>query len=206
MWSAPAAAASCALCGLLTVAITVASAQRASWMAALPTAPAPPWTSTVCPVSEPGRSRSGSVSATVRQRCAVRNGMPSAAPSSKLGSGPSRTTCRAGTTVYSAAVPHRRRGGRDDGVLGGGAPRPLVGRLPDPDALADQHGVDALAGGVDGAGAVLVGDLPVRTWLGTGAGLPVGRVDPGEGEADPHLAGPGLGNRAVAQLEDVGAA
>ena len=47
----------------------------------------------------------------------------------------------------------------------GATPRPeraLVGRLPDPDPLADQHRVDALADGLDRAGAVLVGGLPVR--------------------------------------------
>ena len=139
-WSAPAAAASCALRGLLTVVITVASAQRASWIAALPTAPAPPCTSTVCPVSEPAPSRSGSDSATVRQRCAVRNGMPSDAP---------ELEGRVGAQQH-----HLPR--RDDGLLGGGAPRPLVGGLPDPHPLADQHRVDALADRLDRARAVLV--------------------------------------------------
>ena len=66
-WSAPAAAASCALAALLTVVITVASDQRASWIAALPTAPAPPATSTVRPARAPGPSRFGPSSVTVRR-------------------------------------------------------------------------------------------------------------------------------------------
>ena len=48
-----------AFSGLLTVVMTNASDQRASWIAALPTAPAPPETSTVRPCSVPGPSRSG---------------------------------------------------------------------------------------------------------------------------------------------------
>ena len=104
-WSAPAAAASCAFAGLLTVAITVASDQRASWMAALPTAPAPPATRTARPCRVPGPSRVGPSSVTVRQRCAVRNGMPSEAPRSKDALSGSSTTCRAGTSAYSCAVP-----------------------------------------------------------------------------------------------------
>src|SRR4029453_14403515 len=142
-WSAPAAAANCAFSGLLTVAMTVASAQWASWIAALPTAPAPPWTRTVRPSSEPGPRRSGSDSATVRQRCAVRNGTPSDAPSSKDGPAPRSTVCRAGAR----------------GVVGLRPEGALVGRLPDPPALAHEHRIDALADGLDRPGAVLVRDL-----------------------------------------------
>jgi hypothetical protein len=46
-WSAPAAWPSFAFSSLLMVVITRAPPQRASWMAAWPTAPAPPATSTV---------------------------------------------------------------------------------------------------------------------------------------------------------------
>src|SRR5215218_2484981 len=57
MWCAPAAVASRAFASPLTVVITSAPAQRASWIAALPTAPAPPATSTVLPASASGPSR-----------------------------------------------------------------------------------------------------------------------------------------------------
>ena len=89
---------------------------------------------------------------------------------------------------------------RDDGVLGRRPERALVGRLPDPDPLADQHRVDALADGLDRARAVLVRRLAVRARVGVAPGLPVGRVDAGEGDAHPHLAGPGLGDGPVDQL------
>ena len=105
-WSAPAAAASCAFSGLLTVVITVASAQRASWIAALPTAPAPPCTSTVWPGqragADPVGQRLGDGQAAVRgeERDAERRAeLEGRRPA------PSSTVCRAGTTVYSAAVP-----------------------------------------------------------------------------------------------------
>jgi hypothetical protein len=85
--------------------MTVAPAQRASWMAALPTAPAPPATRTAVSRSAPGRSRAGPSSATVSARWAVTPGIPTLAPSSKSapsGSGKARS---AGTTVNSWAVP-----------------------------------------------------------------------------------------------------
>ena len=189
-WSAPAAAASCALSGLLTVAMTVASAQRASWIAALPTAPAPPCTSTVRPFSVPGPIRSGSDSATVRQRCAVRNGMRER-----------RAELEGRLGAEQHGLP-----GRDDGVLGRRPEGALVGGLPDPHPLTDEDRVDALADGVDRAGAVLVRGLPARARVGVGAGLPVGRVHAGERDADAHLAGAGLRDRPVDQLQDVGAA
>ena len=104
-WSAPARAASCPFSGLLTVVMTVASDHRASWIAALPTAPAPPATRTVRPSSVPGPSRVGPSSFTVRHRCAVRKGTPRLAPRSNDATSGSSTTWRAGTTAYSWAVP-----------------------------------------------------------------------------------------------------
>src|SRR3954451_22554082 len=82
MWSAPARAARWPFSGLLTVVMTVASDHRASWMAALPTAPAPPATKTMRPSSVPGPRRAGPSSVTLRHRCAVRKGIPRLAPRS----------------------------------------------------------------------------------------------------------------------------
>jgi hypothetical protein len=96
--------------------------------------------------------------------------------------------------------------GRDDGELGGRPEGALIGRLPDPHPFTDEHRVDALADGVDRAGAVLVGDLAVRPRIGGAPRLPVGRVHPGERDTHADLAVAGLGNRAVDQLEDVGTA
>ena len=78
-------------------------------MAALPTAPAPPATSTTRSCNVPGPSRDGPSSVTVRQRCAVRNGIPRHAPRSKDASTGSRTTWLAGTIANSWAVPSARR-------------------------------------------------------------------------------------------------
>src|SRR4029079_18139467 len=156
MSSAPAAAASWAFSGLLTVVTTRASAHLASWIAALPTAPAPPWTSTVLPVSAPGSSRSGIDSPRVRQRCAVRNGTPRQAPSSSDAFAGSSTALRCGTTVDSAALRDSRL---HAGVLVGRPPRPLVRRLPQPHPLAPDGRIDAVADRVHHPGPVLVGDL-----------------------------------------------
>jgi hypothetical protein len=87
------------------VAITCAPAQRASWTAALPTAPAPPATRIVLPSRAPGRSRDGPSSATVSARWAVTAGMPMLAPSSNSAPAGSRKARSAGTTVNSCAVP-----------------------------------------------------------------------------------------------------
>jgi hypothetical protein len=137
MSSAPAAAASWAFSGLLTVVMTRASAHLASWIAALPTAPAPPWTSTVLPVSAPWSSRSGIDSPRVRQRCAVRNGTPRQAPSSSDAFAGSSTALRCGTTVYSAAVPHGRwyadsHSHTRSPRTAGSTPLPTASTTPDP--------------------------------------------------------------------------
>jgi hypothetical protein len=65
----------------------------------LPTAPAPPETSTVNPCTGPS---------VVRQCQAVSAGTPREAPSSKEAPSGRRTARWAGTTLYSAAVPHWR--------------------------------------------------------------------------------------------------
>src|SRR6478752_3685946 len=78
-------------------------------MAALPTAPAPPATSTTRSCNVPGPSRDGPSSVTVRQRCAVRNGIPRHAPRSKDASTGSATTWLAGTIANSWVVPSARR-------------------------------------------------------------------------------------------------
>src|SRR6266511_152606 len=85
--------------------MTVASDPRASWMAAFPTAPAPPATRTVRPAIVPGPRRAGPSSVTVRHLCAVRNGTPRLAPRSNDATSGRNTTWRAGTTAYSCAVP-----------------------------------------------------------------------------------------------------
>ena len=143
-WSAPARAARWPFSGLLTVVMTVASDHRASWIAALPTAPAPPATRTVRPSSVPGPSRVGPSSVTVRHRCAVRNGTPRLAPRSNDATSGSSTTCRAGTTAYSCAVPPAGRRW---------AASQIQTRRP------EQRRLDALPDGVDHAGAVLVRHL-----------------------------------------------
>ena len=103
-WCAPAARASAAFSSLLTVVTTVAPDQRASWIAALPTAPAPPATSTTAlqgPRAEPARP----VLAAVSARWAVTAGTPRLAPRSYDAASASGATRSTGCTVYSAAVP-----------------------------------------------------------------------------------------------------
>src|SRR5437899_3042629 len=78
--SAPDAAARVPLAALLTVVITNALLHAASWIAALPTAPAPPVTRTVRPDNAPGDSSAGPSSEAVRQGWAVMKGTPSLAP------------------------------------------------------------------------------------------------------------------------------
>ena len=186
-WSAPARAARCPFSGPLTVVMTVASDHRASWIAALPTAPAPPATRTVRPSSVPGPSRVGPSSVTVRHRCAVRNGHP-----------------EAGAEVERRDVRQQHDvAGRHDGVLlRGAAGGTQVRRLPDPDPQTQQRRLDALPDRVDHPGAVLVRHLrrvDGGARLAAATRLPVGRVDPGAVDPDPHLPGPGIGHRPLDQ-------
>ena len=91
---------------------------------------------------------------------------------------------------------------RHDGPLRGAAPLPATGGgEPDPDPLPDAAGVHALADGVDLPGSVLAGDLEVA-WLRGGPHLPVGRVDPGDVQADPHLTRSGLRCRDLLHAQD----
>src|SRR6476661_8397495 len=105
MVPAPARRASSAFWSPLTVVITVAPAQRASWMAAWPTAPAPPVTRTVRPARAPAESLAGPSSFDVRARCAVNAGIPNEAPVSKDSVSGRGTALLPGTTTYSCAVP-----------------------------------------------------------------------------------------------------
>ena len=98
-------------------------------------------------------------------------------------------------------------GGHDGVLLGGAAGRAQVGRLPDPHPETEQRRLDALADGVDDPGAVLVRDLrrvDGGTRPGAATRLPVGRVDAGAVDPDPHLARPGIGHRPLDQRQDVG--
>ena len=172
-WSAPARAARWPFSGLLTVVMTVASDHRASWIAALPTAPAPPATRTVRPSSVPGPSRRRPV----------------------LGHGQAPVRGQERHPEAGAEVERRDVGqqhhvpGRHDGVLlRGAAGGTQVGRLPDPDPQAQQRRLDALPDGVDHPGAVLVRHLrrvDGDAGLAAASRLPVGRVDARSGGSAP---------------------
>ena len=148
-WSAPAATAACAFAALLTVLITVASLQRASWMAALPTAPAPPATSTTrsCRVPGPSSRRPvlGHGQAAVRGE--ERDAQAGTEIERRLGRQPDDVT------------------GRHHGELLGGAVGAPVGGLPDPHPLPDQRRVHPDPDRVHHAGAVLAGHL---RWIDDG--------------------------------------
>src|SRR6478609_3681924 len=178
-WSAPARAARCPLSGLLTVVLTVASDHRASWIAALPTAPAPPATRTVRPSIVPGPRRVGPSSVTVRHRCAVRNGTPRLAPRSNDPTSGSSTTWRAGTTAYSCAVPpagrrwaasqiQTRRPTRADST-----PCPTASTTPEPSWFGTWGGWTATPGASPRRDFQSVGLTPER-WIRT-------RTSPGPG-------------------------
>ena len=124
--------------------MTVASDHRASWIAALPTAPAPPATSTVRPCSvpgpEPGRAVLGHGQAPVR--------------------GQERDAeARAEVERRDIGQQHHVAGRHDRVLLRGAAGGTQVRRLPDPDPQTQQRRLDALSDGVDDTGAVLVRDL-----------------------------------------------
>src|SRR5690606_32928343 len=77
-----------------------------------------------------------------------------------------------------------------------------------PDPLADPALIDFFADGVDHSGSVQVrGEFgePHGAHV-AGAGLPVGRVDSGDGDPDADLAGAGFGGVAVDEPQDFGAA
>src|SRR4029453_19376018 len=76
-------------------------------------------------------------------------------------------------------------------------------RLPQPDPLAEDRRVDAVAHGVHHPGPVLVRDLEAGRDGVVAPGLPVGRVHPGPRHPDPDLAGTGLRFLHLDQLEDV---
>ena len=191
-WSAPARAASWPFSGLLTVVMTVASDHRASWIAALPTAPAPPATSTVRPSSVPGPSRVGPSSVTVRHRCAVRNGTPRLAPRSNDATSGSSTTCRAGTTAYSCAVPPAGRRWAASQIhtrspsSAASTPCPTASTTPEPSWFGTCGGSTATPGSLPRRVFQSVGLTPER-WIRT-------RTSPG----------PGLGHRPVDEGQDVG--
>ena len=87
--------------------------------------------------------------------------------------------------------------GRDDGPFRRRSPATPGRCQPGPYPLANPALVHSLADRVDHACAVVVRDLEAvdRTRRGSAARLPVGRVDTGEGDLDPDLAGTRL--RAV---------
>src|SRR5664279_5386889 len=184
--SAPAAAASRAFSGLLTVVITVASDHRASWIAALPTAPAPPATSTTRASSEPVRAVLGD-----REAAASRE----------------ERHAEAGAQVEGRLIGQRHHSvSRDDRVLLGGAFWALVGGLPHPHPLTDERCPDARPSRVHHAGAVLVRRLrrnDRRSGSAAAARLPVGRIDPGAVDAHAHLTGSRLTHRLVDQPQDI---
>ena len=123
------------LLSLLTVVTTVAPAQRASWIAALPTAPAPPATSTVVPSSAPG---------TEPGRAALGGGQRAVRGDGR------HADARAQVVGRALGQRHDPVGGLD-GVLGGGAVGAAVLREHQPDPVAHGQPVDAGADRVDHA-------------------------------------------------------
>ncbi len=87
---------------------TVAPDHRASWMAAWPTAPAPPATRTVRPSSVPGPRLVGPSTPTVSARWAVRAGIPRLAPTSKEVPAGRATAWSSAMAISSWAVPSDR--------------------------------------------------------------------------------------------------
>ena len=79
------------------VAITVAPAFFASWIAAMPTPPAPAWISTVCPAFNPP--------ALNRQSCAVANATGTQAASAVASPSGMAQTIAAGTARWCACEP-----------------------------------------------------------------------------------------------------
>jgi hypothetical protein len=94
--------------------------------------------------------------------------------------------------------------GGDDGVfLGGACRRTAVAGKGDPDPIAHPEAGDTGPDLVDHAGAVVVGHRRLRRPAAerAAARLPVGRIHSRHEHPNPHLAGSGLGNRLLHQLE-----
>ena len=111
-----------------------------------------------------------------------------------------------GADLEARRTERDRLPGRDDDVLGRGAGRAPERRVEHPHALALAHRIDALADAIDLAGAVLARDLVLEAdgaAAEPGAGLGVGRVDPGGAQADAHFARPRLGVGQLDQLENI---
>src|SRR6266567_187340 len=79
---------------------------------------------------------------------------------------------------------------------------PICGE-PEPDPLAGATGTDALADGIDHACPVVMRYLEAvdRPGRRAAARLPVGRVDAGQPDLDPHLAGARFGPLDVGDPE-----
>ena len=113
----------------------------------------------------------------------------------------------AGTDVERRRVRQRDglAGRQHEGLLGCAVAAPPRG-LPHPHPLADARRIDSVADGVDDAGTVLVrhplGERPRRSRPAE-AGLPVGGVDAGHVDPNPHLARSGIGLRPVDQRQDL---
>ena len=102
---------------------------------------------------------------------------------------------RGGTEPYGLVHGHLR-------VLRRGTPGALVGSLPEPHPLTDQRLVDARTDRLDNPGAIVMRDLPAGRRRTT-AGLPVGRVHPGQGHPDQHLTRIRLRDRPLDQFQHV---
>src|SRR4051795_7732395 len=107
--------------------------------------------------------------------------MPRQAPAS-IGTLAGRpTACSDGSTIQSAAGPEATPPlfRRQYDPVGGGADRTPPLTVPDPDALADARGGNAVADGVDLAGAIAVRDDAREGDLARQAGtaLDVGGID-----------------------------
>ena len=153
---APAAAASWAFAGLLTVVITVASAHRAELDRGVADRPG-------TALDQHGPPGQGAGVEPVRHRLA--DGEAAVRGEERDAERGAELVGRAGRQQHGLPRGHDR-------VLGRGAPRPPVRRLPQPDPLADQHRVDPVADRVDDAGAVVVRHLPPRRrrWRAVAAG------------------------------------
>ena len=169
--------------------MTVAPAQRASWMAALPTAPAPPATRTVRSRSAPGREAGRAVLCDRQRAVGGRAWDPDA---------------RSELEVRAVRQREDTFGRHDRVLLGGPARRAPVAGERHPDAVAGLDAGDPWSDGVDDPGAVVVGNrrLAGRAAEGAAARLPVGGIDARHDHTDPHLPLRGLLEWSLDNLED----